>query len=102
MAENYGEKILQDKIDRGIVEPERIADPEIRQQLVDDYNESYGRVFVREALAALAARNLSSATFMKYVDAGDLDRAMLILQRDIGDLRAVELRRAVLREVMRR
>ena len=101
MPENYGERILQDKIDRGILKPEQVADPAIRRELVDGYNDSYRRVFIREALAALAERNASSATFMKYVNEGNLEAAMLFLQRDIGDLAAVQLRKSVIAEVTR-
>jgi hypothetical protein len=101
LPENFGEKILQDKIDRGILKAEQVTDPAIRRELVDSYNESYRRVFIREALAALAARNASSATFMKYANEGNLEAAMLFLQRDIGDLAAVQLRRSVVVEVTR-
>jgi hypothetical protein len=99
MPENVGEKILQDKIDRSVVNPEQVADPAIRRELVTGYNESFRRVFIREAVAALQSQNVSSATFMKYADADNLEAAMLFLQRDIGDLAAVKLRRAAIEEV---
>lgn len=99
MPENVGEKILQDLIERGMIRREVVADPEVRQELVNGYNESFRRVFIREAVAALEVQKVSRATFMKYADAGNLEAAMLILQRDIGDLAAVKLRGAVIEEV---